>query len=218
VTITEITFDAPISAEPAPEPAIPDAPWGLNARGVPYKRDPATYASRTKRGRATSGTGPKAPTRKATANRPATGPAVTQARAKAIFDLLSIPISGLALVGQTTGNLPLLADACVLSTAAPQLAEATAAVAAEHQGVAKVVDRLVQTGPWAALLTACLPVAVQLASNHAPTIKDSVGKMFNASSVEEIISAAGFEADEAAAAAQAAWDAAEEAADGRSFS
>jgi hypothetical protein len=168
-----------------------DAPYGFKADGTPYKRDPAaaraSWATRN-----ASGGSPKAPTarRKAAAGKPAP---TTEQRAQRTFEFLTIPISGLGIAAQVSGSAPLLADAIVLAHAAPDIAHAVAEVAEQDDRVARGVDQLVQTGPYAALFTALVPVALQLAANHSQRIA-SVTQMMGTRPVEDII--AGAEAKE----------------------
>lgn len=157
--------------------------WGLNSRGKPYKRDPASYASR--RRNSTGGTAPK---RRATPNR-VNSEAVTQQRAQSVFDVLTVPVAGLAVAGQAANSKPLIADAIILGRAAPQIATAVAQVADQDDRVAAIVDKLVQTSPYAALFTAIIPVVVQVAANHSPKLV-GVARMAGAQSVDDIIASA----------------------------
>lgn len=59
-----------------------------------------------------------------------------------------------------------LADAATLTTYGPGIADALHELALERPEVAAVLDRLLQAGPYGALLAACVPLGVQLAANH----------------------------------------------------
>lgn len=177
-----------VTAEPAPpeqvipgQGAIPvaentekDAPWGRKSDGTPYARDPSRYLNRSSGGSRASG--PSAPPKtKPSARKAASG---QQDRMQRVMEFLSIPITVLGLAGQASNSKPLIADAIVLQSAAPTIAEAVAQVAADNDQVARIVDKLVQSGPYAALLGALVPVVMQLAANHAtelPPIAASMG-------------------------------------------
>lgn len=159
-----------------------DAPFGYKPDGTPYKRDPKAAKASWEARRA------KAPGRNQKANTPSSA-ARTQQRAQAVFDMLTIPVAGLAGTGQALKSKPLIADAVVLGHSAPQIAKAVAEVADQDDRIARVVDGLVQTGPYAALFTAILPVAVQIAANHSPRFAQ-IGAMLGARPVDDILSAA----------------------------
>jgi hypothetical protein len=161
-----------------------EAPFGYKPNGQPYKRDPASYASRTRKG-----DGAQGPTRRKTPNRPASGPTQTKARAKAVFDALTIPVSGLAMAGKALGNKALVADAITLGHAVPAIATTVAEVADQDERIAAIVDKLVQTGPYAALVTALVPVALQIAANHNAAIARA-GRPLGVRTVDEIIESA----------------------------
>jgi len=107
----------------------------------------------------------------------ATSAVSTEQRAQAVFDALSIPVAGIAMAAQASGSQPLLADAIVIGKAAPALSIAIAQVADQDDRVARIVDSLVQTGPYAVLFTALMPVVLQIAANHSPRIAEATGMM-----------------------------------------
>lgn len=177
-----------------PGAATDDAPFGRKPDGTPYKRDPAQYATRTGRKRGEGA--PAAPGKRSTPNKSNTA-GKTQARAQAVFEALSIPVAGLAMAGQAAGSKPLIADAIVVGKASPQIAMAIAQVADQDDRVARLVDSLVQTGPYAALFTALLPVVVQLGANHSAKFAQA-GAMLGAKSVDDIVAEATEQNDEVA--------------------
>jgi hypothetical protein len=111
-------------------------------------------------------TEPSAPERKTTpgtsrASRPASQPAPsrTAARAEAIDGIFQI--AGTACV--VTKNY---ADAGAIALHKDAIALETAKVADANEKVAALIDKLTSVGPYAGLLTAVLPLALQLAANH----------------------------------------------------
>lgn len=58
------------------------------------------------------------------------------------------------------------ADAAAFGTHGPKIAPEVAAIAEDYERVGDVIDKLIAVGPYAGLLTAVLPLALQLAVNH----------------------------------------------------
>lgn len=58
------------------------------------------------------------------------------------------------------------ADAAAIALHAEPIGEAVAEVSANDPRFAAIIDRLVHAGPYAALLSAVAPLALQLAANH----------------------------------------------------
>ena len=145
------TTTAPDGAETSPDPG----PWGINARtGKPYKRNPAGYHRGPR-----SGSVPKAQPR----NKMGKSSADRQAK---LSKTLGIPV-GIALgVAQLRKSTPLLADALAMSHAIPPISEAVTDLAEDNDNFARVVDMLTESGPYAALISALIPLAAQLAANH----------------------------------------------------
>jgi hypothetical protein len=167
----------------APEPKPIDAPWGLKPDGTPYKRNPAAYLNRAPRG-SKSGGGASAPAKRA--GRPTRTALSNGERRTRVADLLTIPASGLAMAGSLLGSRPLIADSIVIESATDPLAKAVADCADTEPAIARIVDTLTATGPYAALLTALFPVALQLAANHMKALPP-VLKAMGAMSAEELI-------------------------------
>src|SRR5882757_7282010 len=58
------------------------------------------------------------------------------------------------------------ADAQAFAMHGPNIAPEIAAIAEDYDKVGEAIDKLVAVGPFAGLLTAVLPLALQLAVNH----------------------------------------------------
>lgn len=58
------------------------------------------------------------------------------------------------------------ADAAAFATHGPKIAPEVASIAEDYEKVGEVIDKLIAVGPFAGLLTAVLPLALQLAVNH----------------------------------------------------
>lgn len=58
------------------------------------------------------------------------------------------------------------ADAAAFGTHGPKIAPEVASIAEDYDKVGDVIDKLIAVGPFAGLLTAVLPLALQLAVNH----------------------------------------------------
>lgn len=78
--------------------------------------------------------------------------------------------NGLNGLGQLAQGICLLtgqyADAAAIGRYWEPIAAETANVSDQYESVAKPVDILIQIGPFAALLTAVLPLGMQIAANH----------------------------------------------------
>lgn len=83
-----------------------------------------------------------------------------------VTQLLSMPAAILGVVGSQTNNLPLVADAAVINHYAPKVAEAVNDLAQERPEVAAVLDKVLKAGPYAALMGAVVPMAIQILANH----------------------------------------------------
>lgn len=73
------------------------------------------------------------------------------------------------------------ADAGAITMHGPPIAHEVAELAKENDQIAKVTDWLLQTGPYAALVGACLPLIMQVMVNHNVVPAD---KMANANVVK----------------------------------
>ena len=83
-----------------------------------------------------------------------------------VTELLTMPAAVLAVVGSQTNNIPLVADAAVVEHYAPRIATAVNGLAQERAEVAAVLDRVLKAGPYAALIGAVVPMAIQFLAIH----------------------------------------------------
>jgi hypothetical protein len=111
----------------------------------------------------------KAPPRK-TAARPAPTKAVAAASTTPPVSDYERRRDGLVGLGSLGQGLCLLtgqyADAAAIGRYWQPVASELATVAGQYESIAKPVDILIQVGPFAALLTAVMPLAMQIAANH----------------------------------------------------
>lgn len=84
---------------------------------------------------------------------------VTRARAEALAGLGQIAQVPLIAARQT-------ADAGAVAMHWPKVSQELAELAAKDDRVAKLIDPLMQAGPYAGLITAVLPLIMQLCVNH----------------------------------------------------
>lgn len=145
-----------LTAEQMREKA-PEYPYGRRADGTP----------RAKPGRAN--TGPRvaaAPGPRKTTGRPAAAKKNEPDFRPGIMGLLQIPALGLSVLGRQTKNPALQADGYAISMHAPGLAEALNETAKQQPAVAKALETMMKAGPYGALITAVVPLMMQLAANH----------------------------------------------------
>ena len=90
------------------------------------------------------------------------------------------------MAGSLLGSESLIADSVVVEASTDSLAKAVADCADTEPAIARLVDTLTATGPYAALLTALFPMALQLAANHMKTLPP-VLKAMGAMSAKEVI-------------------------------
>lgn len=149
------------ASDPGDSTPTGEAPYGRRADGTPREkpgRKPTNGAPKSGRtGRRAPG--PAATPRPAAAKKPA-GPDY----AGAIMGLLQLPMAGLAMAGMRDPKW--LADSVTLELHAPPLAQAAADLAKEQPAVAAALDRLMTVGPYGALLSAVVPMGLQLLANH----------------------------------------------------
>jgi hypothetical protein len=161
--------------------ATPEAPYGFLPDGVtPRKRPP--YKKKTD----AAASKPPAPGKKRTRNKASTTAEQTTARAEGLRELIKIPAVGLIAAGQATKSTPLTADGIVLLDYSGALSDAVADLAAQEDRVAALVDALVQSTPYTALIGAVIPVALQLAANHVPAMVPIAGA-FGGGTAESVV-------------------------------
>lgn len=154
-----LTAEAPTQAPDAPQAPAPDpkAPWGRTPSGRARSKPLSGRRGRPK-GSRTSVIGAKGSQRK-------TPPKATDYRDPIIrmTQLLTMPLAfrapvdawciGAAIEGEDT-------------PANPGIARAVSNLAHEYPQVAAALDKIVQAGPLSELVSATLPLAVQLMVNH----------------------------------------------------
>jgi hypothetical protein len=75
------------------------------------------------------------------------------------------------------------ADACAIIVHTPSLSESIADLAQQDSRVAAILDKLLEIGPYGALLSAVMPLVVQILANHGIIKPGAMGSM----PAEEII-------------------------------
>lgn len=83
----------------------------------------------------------------------------TSARQEGVDGLFQMAAAGCLMAKQ-------YADAQACAEYGPKIAEETAKLAEQNEGVARVLDYITQIGPYAGLLTAVLPFGLQILANH----------------------------------------------------
>jgi len=137
-----------ITSEPVDDPA----PWGLKSDGTPYKVDPARYAQRDAKRR-----GAAAPKSKAKGKGSDRKDAIL-----GLFQIVSLPLAA----GAATGSVPFTADLVTVDVYADPVADAFDKLADQHKGVAAVLDKLAEVGPYGLVIGALAPMILQIAVNH----------------------------------------------------
>lgn len=111
---------------------------------------------------ASQGTAP--PRRNAPRKSSAPAPAQTVAGKRDIREAALTEASDMISLGLLMAKQP--ADAGAVSQHGPNIAHELALIADSNEGVAAFLDRLTTVGPYAGLMKAALPLALQLAVNH----------------------------------------------------
>lgn len=140
-----------------------EAPYGRRADGTPKKKPgPAAGTPRgTSAPRKAAPAAPR-PTRK-TGPRAKVSAALPDYR-EGVAGLLQIPAFILASAGRL--NPVLEYDGIAVAVATPNIAEAVNSLAQEEPRVAAVLDKILQVGPYGAILGAVVPLIAQIAVNH----------------------------------------------------
>lgn len=172
--------------DPAAEAADPEAPYGRNPEGVPYKRPKEwreKLAAKLAEGRRTqSAAAPPRKAAKKTTKAAAGGAPDYRAGAMA---LLQLPAVVLSVASKFKPTLAL--DAAAVTLHAPNLAEAAALTAQNDERFAAILDKALSIGPYGALLGAAVGLGLQIAANHgAVPVVAEMGIL----SPEELVAAA----------------------------
>lgn len=95
------------------------------------------------------------------AQKPQGAPRKTQkdSRAEAVGGLFQLASFGCVMVGN-------YADAAAIGEHGPNISGELATLAAQNERIGTYIDYLTQAGPYAGLVTAVLPLALQLLANH----------------------------------------------------
>jgi hypothetical protein len=80
-------------------------------------------------------------------------------RKEAVGGLFQLASFGCVMVGN-------YADAAAVAEHGDNISREVATLARQNESVAKYIDYLTQAGPYAGLVTACLPLVLQLLANH----------------------------------------------------
>ena len=123
--------------EPEYEGATPEAPYGYKKNGEPYQRRPKGSVKPSQRKRQQT-----------------SQPDYTEA-VNGLFQLAALPLSFAAP-----------ADAWAITAYGPGISTALNDLAQERPEVAAVLDKVLQAGPYGALIAAIVPLVAQLLANH----------------------------------------------------
>lgn len=141
---------------PAPPRVDSEAPFGRKADGTPRQNPPGP-------GRGKKGVTQKPSSQSKTKTE--TADAATQRRVDGVKGIMQLG-AGVCMMVSTRGGDAFKADAVVLAQNAEPMAQACAQVAAENAQFAAILDKVTEAGPYAALLTVTVPMAMQIARNH----------------------------------------------------
>lgn len=84
----------------------------------------------------------------------------------AVTELLGLPAGVFAAVGAASKNEAFSCDAITIVEHTPTIAQAVNTIAQEDTRVAKVLDKITKVTPYGALISALVPLALQIAANH----------------------------------------------------
>jgi len=167
-----------------------DAPYGRKPDGTPYTRRPRPGTQRAaKLGLVGGGRKAAAPPRKRAAapKKPEYAKGIN-----GVFQLAAFPLTFVAP-----------ADAWAVTTHGPGIATALEELAHERPEIAAVLDKVLQAGPYGAIIAAVTPLVVQLLVNHG-AVPESIGGALGAHPKDEILKHLAAEAEFIAAQGQAA--------------
>ena len=160
MTDTETDFFASLEASAA-EP-VEDTMPEFTKCNVDGCSNPTTEYSGRGRRPTTCAEHKKKPATKTTRSKKKYGTDYTEG----ISGMLQMPAAMLGVVGMQTNNVALVADGAVIADATPTIATALNEIAQQRPEFAAALDRILQVGPYGALLTAVMPLAFQLMANH----------------------------------------------------
>lgn len=165
------------------EPFDPQAPWGRKADGTPRAKPgrPAgtpdrSPRTRTRRRVTVAGPKPKAAARPKKPTTPDYRPGIN-----GILQVLAAPLMVAGLKSP-----PLAADAAALVHHAEPLADALQETAEQVPAFAAVLERVLQVGPYGALLAAVMPLGMQVAVNHG-LLSAEVGNALGAQDPNDLL-------------------------------
>lgn len=178
-TIEDVPLDLDGIPAPAnPEPVDPEAPYGRKPDGTPYTRSAewrAQAGERLRAGRKAAAETARAPGRRRTTTKAKPGAKASPSAKAAATDvnyrpaavaLLQLPAAGLAIIGKFTKNPAFVLDSAAITVGAPALAEAAHETALQDEAFAAVLEKVLEVGPYGALIAAGLPIALQIMANH----------------------------------------------------
>lgn len=84
---------------------------------------------------------------------------VKDSRAEAVNGLFQLASFGSVMVGN-------YADSATIAEHGPNISNEVASLAQQNEKIGQWIDYLTQAGPYAGLVTACLPLVLQLLANH----------------------------------------------------
>lgn len=107
----------------------------------------------------------------------ASSPAVDQERSDGIKGLVQMSAAVCLVADSRTPDhdISFQADAITLASAADQIADAVVATCKKSESFARVVDKVTQVGPYAALVGVVFSVGAQLARNHGMQAAEMMG-------------------------------------------
>lgn len=162
------------AADPPEELDDPEAPYGRNPRtGKPYKMDQAAreeLGARLAAGRRATVQNGRAPAKRARGSKGTGGSRAGSTRTPgpdyrmAVAGLLQLPMMALGVGARVMPSLGL--DAAALALHTPVIADAVHHLAVDDARIASILDRVMQVGPYGALVAAVSPLLLQVLCNH----------------------------------------------------
>lgn len=119
--------------------------------------------------------GPKAAPKASSYSAPPVTPELTATRSEGISGLVQIGAMGCLAYGARTDSVAFKADAVTLANYSKPLGDAVADAAAKNPQFARIVDKITNAGPYAALVGVTFGLGMQLARNHGVTAAESFG-------------------------------------------